>query len=150
MGQPGNAGKTIVYVILPKWVEAYRHGVCCPLRGLPRSRRQGLRFVLGIMERGDKGPGGRARGVDTPRMNRAMAKFMHVRCSAVSRLPPRRDSRRGGNGERISDGSANVTCIRSSTTCVRVHAREGFPAVRRHCRRPHGRRTECRKAGNGV
>ena len=41
MGQPGNAGKTIVYVILPKWVEAYRHGVCCPLRGLmlrgPRS-----------------------------------------------------------------------------------------------------------------
>ena len=35
MGQPGNAGKAIVFIILPKWVEAYRHGVCCPLRGLP-------------------------------------------------------------------------------------------------------------------
>ena len=42
MGQTGNAGKTIVYVILPKWVEAYRHGVWHALGPLTLTRAIGM------------------------------------------------------------------------------------------------------------
>ena len=53
MGQTGNAGKTIVYVILPKWVEAYRHGVCCPLRGLVQSSPDKLQFKNDMLQASD-------------------------------------------------------------------------------------------------